>query len=770
MRLVMIGNCQIQALLGLYTRFAEQSLARAITYVRSYDTISAGDRRAIEAADIIVEQTQDFRAKGNLAEIETSAERIPVPLVNCGFLWPFAGQPHPDNPRPSHRDAGPYGSESSDAFLNRLIKAGADPDTAVAKYLALDVNATVNLDRLLEVSLEKQRGRDRACGFSIAPVIEEYFRAEQVFLTPYHPNVRVTIALAEQFLARLGAARADIERMRRALRITPFPKEELPVHPAVARHFGLAWATPTRTYRFLDEGGFTFTQFARRYAACEWNEALDAGIALARGSDPAAALPLLRQGLERSPDTAFGHHALAGALERLERVPEALAHAERAVALRPEEAAFRLQYGLLLSRLGEAARGERELRLAAALEPFWPHYPAMLASRLTRDGAPEEARAVAWQGLAHAPYAPQLHMELGHALARLGELDAARAAFGRAGELDPANPAPLLELARLEEQRGELARAAALLRQALALRPGDGAARLRLAGLLQRLDPTLAEPHWRDLLAAPPATADAATQLMHALRQAGRLDDAEAAGREAVRAFPAATPPRLALASVLEQRGELELAWLEIENALRAAPGDVEALARGGYLLTRLGRLEEAEQALRGAIGHGRRDAHILGELAHVLGLLRRHDEAVALREQASTLDPGNPYRVFQLGHALMAAGRVEEAESAFGLAIARAPGIGVFHIDLSHTLARAGRPAEAIAAARRGVALDPGQARFHVHHGHLLEQAGRWDEAEAAYRAALALAPSDSHAQGLLARLRGRRERLAETAPAMTG
>ena len=52
-----------------------------------------------------------------------------------------------------------------------MIKRGAGPDEAVERYLALDINATVNLDRLYEISVEKQRQRDEVSGFRIADLI-----------------------------------------------------------------------------------------------------------------------------------------------------------------------------------------------------------------------------------------------------------------------------------------------------------------------------------------------------------------------------------------------------------------------------------------------------------------------------------------------------------------------------------------------------------------------------------------------------------------------
>ena len=52
--------------------------------------------------------------------------------------------------------------------------------TAVERYLGLDINATVNLDRLYEIGLDKQRQRDAMSGFQLAELIAEHFRDHEV--------------------------------------------------------------------------------------------------------------------------------------------------------------------------------------------------------------------------------------------------------------------------------------------------------------------------------------------------------------------------------------------------------------------------------------------------------------------------------------------------------------------------------------------------------------------------------------------------------------
>ena len=117
----LIGNCQIRALHNLYVRFVGAAREQRVTFIESYEDLSDSDRNAIQSADVIVEQVQDFKPKADVAGIETFATRIMVPLINCGFLWPFAGQQRLDNPVRPYLESGPYGGEAGDAWLNRMI-------------------------------------------------------------------------------------------------------------------------------------------------------------------------------------------------------------------------------------------------------------------------------------------------------------------------------------------------------------------------------------------------------------------------------------------------------------------------------------------------------------------------------------------------------------------------------------------------------------------------------------------------------------------------
>ena len=621
---VFVGNCQIESMITVYRRFISDSCHKNVKYIKSYASLDGAGREALDEADLIVEQVQDFAAKSGVADLGPQARRVRVPVVHGGFLWPFAGQPHPANPAPAwFRATGAYGAEMGDAFLNRMLRRGVAADAAVAEYLALDINAAMPLDRLYEVGMEKQRARDAATGISIAPLIEAHFRTEALFLTPYHPNLRLMLELCAQVFAAMGARAADIALMRRGLRATPVPKDELPVHPGVARHFGLAWADGARRYRFLNEGAFTFAEYATRYMHCTWNAALEEGLAVARGPDADAAEALLRQGLAVSPDSTAGLRALSNVLERQQRHDEALALARQAVALDPEDGSLRVALGLHLRRAGQRPAAERELRLAAALDPFEANFAALLTQFLAQDGAYAEARAVAQHGLVCAPQAAGLQFQMGQVEEQAGYGDAAIEAYRAAVTLGGDETQAAAMLARLEARKAQAAEAGvaplperlqpsegaetardplSLAWRAVAAKPGSVDARCRLAMLLyKRGEWAAAEVELRAALAIEPDSAHIRNELGFVLGEAGRLDEAIAERRRSVELQPSNPLRRLQMAHTLVKAADWDGATQAVREAIALAPGRAQFHGELARLLLRGDRAAEALAAAREA-------------------------------------------------------------------------------------------------------------------------------------------------------------------------
>ena len=444
-RVLFIGNCQFIVLAKLYERFGGRTSSETVNVLPSYELLTDESREAVAGADLIVEQRVDMAPQADVGGVVTRAERHFVPLLAGGFLWPFAGQPHPCNETPWFLTAGPWNAELADGYLNRLLLQSVPPDEAIQQYLNLDVAKVRDLDRTLELILDRQRARDAACGYDIASVVEDRFRQELMFLTPHHPGLRVTLTAAAQFFEHMGVARQAADRMAEQTLVSPFPTDGLPIHPSVARHFGLAYGHEGERYRHLYEGSFTFAEYVARYVRNEWNRDLAEGLANA-GASPELALSQLEIALQTSPGSAEAHFVKGDLLRRLGRSAEAEAPTRRAIELAPEKPSYHSGLAHLLAGAGRQEEAFEEMSEATRLDPFDPHFLGMRALLALRTNRPADAEADARLLLELEPANAFGCQMLGEALLRLDDPLAAAEQFREAARIEPENQGHLASL------------------------------------------------------------------------------------------------------------------------------------------------------------------------------------------------------------------------------------------------------------------------------------------------------------------------------------
>jgi len=652
-KIAMIGNCQIQAMAGLYQRFVSPRTGDVVNYIASYEALSEDDRGAIEQADVIVEQLFDLKQKVDIGAVSPTTPRVYVPFVTAGFLWPFAGSPHPRNPSRPDLLAGPYGAEASDSYLNRLIVAGVGPDEAVDQYLRLDVAKHTNLDRLYELVIDRQRSRDLAADFDNVREIEKHFRTEQIFLSPYHPNARIACHLAAQMFRRLGVDSADIDRMRRGTTITPFPKGELPIHPSVARHFGLEFVSNKTVYRFMNEGCFTFEQFVRRYVNLEWNEPLEEGLSRLRRGELDAAEEILIQALAVSPRSGAAHDAMAQVLMRRGGLDAAISEALCAVLLEPENAAYRVSLGQLLQRANMLDDAEYQMRAAVAVAPNEPHFYIVLA----------------------------------HYLRHREKYDEAVAAMRAALEIDPYLPHAYIELAHFFEERGDISEAEATLRQGLACFAKNGDICDRLVRILARQDRhdaiSIAETVSDNTQDVLPGGGPPAAELLRGAEQ-----PAEPA-RTTAETQPASANEYARMGDVAIETGDLVAAERAFRRSIGIDPRFVHAYGRLGHVLSATGRHEEAIATQQAAIDLDPSNPHAQMLLGHRLMAAGKLAAAEKTMRIAIAMAPHLASFYIDLSHALSRDGRMDDAVKAARQGIAREPANSHFNAHFDDLLRR---------------------------------------------------------------------------------
>ncbi|HEY4042937.1 MAG TPA: hypothetical protein VGM32_13980, partial [Rhodopila sp.] len=75
-RVAVVGNCQAQAMMGLYQKFAAARTGDILTFVPSYAQLTAEGRAAIDQADLIVEQLFDIRQQADTVDVAAGRPRL----------------------------------------------------------------------------------------------------------------------------------------------------------------------------------------------------------------------------------------------------------------------------------------------------------------------------------------------------------------------------------------------------------------------------------------------------------------------------------------------------------------------------------------------------------------------------------------------------------------------------------------------------------------------------------------------------------------------
>ena len=304
-RIVFVGSPQTKALAQAYRSEVADDTKDEVAFVGVDALMRDAAQRAVGSANVLV---MEVGASGDSVQqslLPPNADIIRVPAVSAEFLWPFAGRPHPRNTGSFPMPDGPYPAGHGDSFLDRMMQEGVGEDEAVARYLALDIAAEGDLEGRLSRRLEQQAALDKVAGTDLADFIGNRFREAHLFATTDRPRLPLFKRIAAAVFGKLGSP----DEAAQGLRTVPLSSGSQPIHPGVLAHFRMAMPPGGHRYPMLDEGRFTFEEYCRRYLRFEWNEALHRGIALAR-SDPQAAIPQLRAGLERSPDSRAGKRAL----------------------------------------------------------------------------------------------------------------------------------------------------------------------------------------------------------------------------------------------------------------------------------------------------------------------------------------------------------------------------------------------------------------------------------------------------------------------------
>jgi len=181
------------------------------------------------------------------------------------------------------------------------------------------------------------------------------------------------------------------------------------------------------------------------------------------------------------------------------RHADAIAHYERALAARPDDARVLFALGNTARALGMPKPAEEFYRRVLAQDPARLEAIVTLANLLRAQGQLAAAEALLAPALARSPEAAELWLTLGSTFREMGERTRAAEHYRKALELRPDYPAALTNLADILTDDGDFDEALALYDRAVARDPGNAQARLNRA-VLHLLHGNLKDG-WRDYAA-----------------------------------------------------------------------------------------------------------------------------------------------------------------------------------------------------------------------------------------------------------------------------
>ncbi len=199
------------------------------------------------------------------------------------------------------------------------------------------------------------------------------------------------------------------------------------------------------------------------------------------------ALAHYERALAIRPAYAEAQNNMAEILMAQDRVPEALPHLAEALRLRPDLVDAHVNLGIASAEAGRPDAATAAFRDALRLAP--DNVPALagLGTALTRLGQPEEGIRLLAEAARREPASPTVHAGLATALARAARGDEARGEFAAAIRLQPENAQVHFDLGTLLAGEGRLSDAVTEFAEAVRLKPGYVKARVNLGSSLAAL-------------------------------------------------------------------------------------------------------------------------------------------------------------------------------------------------------------------------------------------------------------------------------------------
>ena len=340
----------------------------------------------------------------------------------------------------------------------------------------------------------------------------------------------------------------------------------------------------------------------------------------------------------------YKQYDVAAELAKKGQLAAALPEWAKAIAMSPEDARARNNYGQTLARAGKTTDAIAQLQKAVLIKPHYPEAHNNLAIALAGAGRSSEAIDHYRQALEDNPGYAEARNNLGRALLEEHRLPEAIEQLEDAVAINPEYAEAHNNLGYALASQGRLDEAVQHYRQAIESDPRYAHAYNNLGQALAmqgNLDEAIAD--FSKAAELDPAYASAEGNLGHALLSKDHPDEAIPHLRKAVELAPKSAAFHNYLGQALGETSQTDEAITNFERALQLSPSLVEAHYYLGVALAMKGRRAEGLAHWRQALLKEPDNVQVLNEIAWVLATapeaaLRNGSEAVSLAEHAVKL------------------------------------------------------------------------------------------------------------------------------------
>ncbi|HWO12003.1 MAG TPA: tetratricopeptide repeat protein, partial [Polyangiaceae bacterium] len=462
-------------------------------------------------------------------------------------------------------------------------------------------------------------------------------------------------------------------------------------------------------------------------------------------------------GLSKSDaDSARAVFGLARVEFGMRRYPEALAAAQRVLALNPEHVGA----PILMLEAQRALRDQdpsasevaptedlaaivtRKLSVAAPGEAVLAH--CVLGELRASQGRIQPAQQEFEAALVIDRTLPRALVGLGEALSRSGRHSEALARFDSAAKAQPSLLSAQLGIAKSQLQLARLNEAKALLGRLPEADKAQPETIYWTAKVDQALNHTdSALTGYRAAIAAGKGSAESVEAYLALAKlqaEIGQLAAAQDTLTEAHDKLPPSGALHKALGEIAITRAEYAPALEHFQKALELDSGDTRARFLTAVALTRLGRFDEAMQAFQSVVQTDKDFPGLAVERGRLFEVSGRNAEALTEYEGALKQTPDDPDVQVRVGCARVSTGQAPAAQGVLEAALKQRPRSAEASYCLGRALFDREAFGEALTRFERAIDIDPTRAIYHLYAGWVATEMSRQGDARKALDKALEL------------------------------